>query len=56
MVEFVNKLTGGAMWVHESRVDEYKAAGHKLAAEFFVKQEEAPKPAQRKRNPAKAKK
>lgn len=57
MVEFVNKLTGGAMWVHESRVDEYKAAGHKLAADFFAEpKEEAPKPAQRKRSPAKAKK
>lgn len=33
MVEFINKLTGSAMWVAEDRVDEYKAAGHKLAAE-----------------------
>ena len=32
MVEMVNALTGGPMWVHESRVDEYLAAGHKLAA------------------------
>ena len=28
-----NKLTGSEMWVHESRVEEYKAAGHKPAAE-----------------------
>jgi len=32
MVRFVNKLTGGEMWVHESRVEEYKAAGHTPAA------------------------
>lgn len=32
MVQFINKLTGGPMWVHESRVEEYKAAGHQLAA------------------------
>ena len=33
MVKFINKLTGGEMWVDESREEEYKAAGHKLAAE-----------------------
>ena len=33
MVKFINKLTGSEMWVHESRVEEYKAAGHKPAAE-----------------------
>lgn len=32
MVEFINKLTGGTMWVADNRVEEYKAAGHKLAA------------------------
>lgn len=32
MVKFINRLTGTAMWVMEDRVDEYKAAGHKLAA------------------------
>ena len=32
MVEFINKLTGGSMLVAEDRVDEYLAAGHKLAA------------------------
>jgi hypothetical protein len=32
MVKFINRLTGNEMWVDESRVDEYKAAGHKLAA------------------------
>lgn len=42
MVRFINKLTGGVMYVHESRVDEYKAAGHKLAA-VSVKNAEKPK-------------
>lgn len=32
MVRFINKLTGGEMWVAEDRVEEYKAAGHRLAA------------------------
>ncbi len=33
MVKFINRLTGTEMWVADERVDEYKAAGHKLAAE-----------------------
>ena len=33
MVRFINRLTGGVMWVHETRVEEYKAAGHKPAAD-----------------------
>lgn len=28
MVRFINGVTGGVMWVHESRVEEYKRAGH----------------------------
>lgn len=32
MRRLINKLTGGDMWVDESRVDEYLAAGHRLAA------------------------
>jgi len=40
MVEFVNKTTGTRMWVTESRVEEYKAAGHKLAAASPVPKEE----------------
>ena len=35
MVKFINKLTGSEMWVAEDRVEEYKAAGHKLAADVF---------------------
>lgn len=32
MRRLINRMTGGDMWVHESRVDEYLAAGHALAA------------------------
>lgn len=32
MVEFINGFTGTQMWVADERVEEYKAAGHKLAA------------------------
>ena len=32
MIRLINKTTGGEMWVHESRLDEYLAAGHKFAA------------------------
>lgn len=32
MVRMINKITGGEMWVHESRLDEYLEAGHKLAS------------------------
>lgn len=32
-VKFINKVTGTEMWVAEDRVEEYKAAGHALAAE-----------------------
>lgn len=35
MTAFINKVTGTVMYVHESRVDEYLAAGHKLAASAF---------------------
>ena len=37
MVKFINRLTGGEMWVAEDRVEEYKAAGHKPAAEASPK-------------------
>ena len=32
MIKFINRLTGNEMWVAEDRAEEYKAAGHKLAA------------------------
>ena len=31
MIRMIDRYTGVVMWVHESRVDEYKAQGHKLA-------------------------
>lgn len=31
MIKLINAVTGGEMWVHESRVEEYLRAGHKLA-------------------------
>lgn len=41
MRRLINKLTGGDMWVSEDRVDEYLAAGHKLAVSS-TKKAEAP--------------
>ena len=32
MIKLVNRQTGGDMWVHESRLDEYLEAGHKFAS------------------------
>lgn len=34
MILFINKVTGTEMWVADNRVEEYKAAGHKPAAEL----------------------
>ena len=31
MVKFINRTTGTEMYVDESRAEEYKKAGHKLA-------------------------
>lgn len=45
MIALINRTTGTTMWVHPSRLDEYLAAGHKLAAH--------PKPA--KKRPASGK-
>lgn len=49
MVKFINRLTGTEMWVADERVDEYKAAGHKLAAENAEKPKKTPtkKPAKK---------
>lgn len=37
MILFINKVTGTEMWVADNRVEEYKAAGHRPAAELDVK-------------------
>lgn len=48
MVEFVNKLTGTTMWVAEDRAEEYRAAGHELAAPAKP-EKPAKKPAKKKK-------
>lgn len=42
MKKFINKFTGSEMWVADDRVDEYKAAGHKLAADDAEKPKRKP--------------
>ena len=49
MIKFINKVTGTEMWVAENRVDEYKAAGHKPAADPIKKPTEKPKATKKKR-------
>ena len=44
MIKLINKVTGTEMFVAESRVEEYLAAGHKLAAEPAPVPKEEPKP------------
>lgn len=46
MIALINRTTGTTMWVHPSRLDEYLAAGHKLAA--------PPKPEKKRPAPKKA--
>ena len=48
MVKFINKLTGGEMWVAEERAEDYKAAGHKLAASPVVRPARKPKATKKK--------
>lgn len=44
MVKFINAITGTEMLVANDRVQEYKAAGHMLAADLGTKpSKEAPK-------------
>lgn len=52
MRRLVNKLTGGDMWVDESRVDEYLAAGHRLAAAPAPKKVEIMNPPEAKEEQA----
>ena len=49
MVKMVNASTGTEMWVADDRVDEYKAAGHILAAVDEKKDEPKAKATARKR-------
>lgn len=48
MIKFINKLTGGEMWVADDRAEEYKAAGHELAASSNAKKKPASKPKAKK--------
>ena len=43
MVRLVNRLTGTEMWVHETRLSEYLAAGHVPAASPEGTKEPEPK-------------
>lgn len=43
MIRLINALTGSEMWVHEDRLEEYLAAGHKPAP-----LPDPPKPAEKK--------
>lgn len=49
MVKFIHKQTGTVMWVADARVDEYKAAGHKPAAEEKPAEKPAEKPVVKKK-------
>ena len=44
MIKLINKVTGTEMFVAEYRVEEYLAAGHKLAAKAAPVPTEEPKP------------
>ncbi len=44
----INAAFGNEMWVAEDRVEEYKAAGHKLAASDTAEPAEKPKKAVKK--------
>lgn len=44
MVRFINRFTGGIIWVTEDRAEEYKAAGHKPAADPAPEEPEKEKP------------
>ena len=48
MIRLVNRMTGGDMWVHESRLDEYLEAGHKLASPPIPEKKTAAKLAAKK--------
>lgn len=51
MIELIHATTGGRMWVDETRVDEYLAAGHKPAAASGVSEMNHPKPKTKAKKP-----
>lgn len=52
MIKFINAITGSEMWVADDRIEEYKAAGHKLAV---TPKTEKPAEKPKKKNIAKKK-
>lgn len=42
MKKFINKLTGGEMWVADSRAKEYTEAGHKPVSGFISTEKISP--------------
>lgn len=52
MIRLINRRSGGDMWVHESRLEEYLAAGHKLAVPPQPPSTPEKKPAPRKKRSA----
>lgn len=44
MIKFINAVTGNDMWVADDRVEEYTAAGHKLAAAASITKKPENKP------------
>lgn len=47
MIKLINSHTGTEMWVSEDRINEYLAAGHKLAASHAEESIEEPKTAKK---------
>lgn len=52
MIQLINNLTGGIMWVDDDRKDEYLAAGHRLAAGSGTEKTAEEKPKRRTSRPA----
>ena len=48
MVKFIHRDSGGEFWVHETRVAEYLARGHKIADEATAAILEGKKPRKKK--------
>ncbi|MBR4681590.1 MAG: hypothetical protein IKP03_10910 [Fibrobacter sp.] len=53
MIEFINRVTGGQMWVADDRKDEYLAAGHRLAVKPVKAEKKPAKKPAAKKGPAK---
>lgn len=49
MVELIHARSGGAMWVDESRLNEYLEAGHKLASSYSPAVDDATEKPEKKR-------